>query len=854
MSEGLKLVLDPEEAPVELVRSADGKSGYAVLSPLKKTTPQSEPQWASNIDTEGELSAGSKDKNIEIAPKLRMYGRDEEDFREVQLALEQKLDKMRVEGGTLRLYYPDGSWIDYEVRAVAGGERLFDNSFIANRRTEDEVVFICAPFGEGEEYLAGEFSGSDRVLEGEIADVKGSALALARVELTSPDADAWELLWGRDSRSYTGESTALAFYKAGELTLLGGAKTGTRTIEGKSGVPVVKQVLNPNWTAQLSTDLSTGEHLTHVGVFEVYAWIDMPTANKGEVGVFFEYGIDDLQDRTSLAPVYFDADDQLEGRVVRVTLGQVFLPARDEPRWEGRVVTRSSFAGDEADVLALGFRPLAEGSGRVSITPTLNQPAALLTRDEFNGKAGALNGQTIAGAASVTGPTSAGTGAVKSISGGVAWSDPGSITEPGGTAAKARLSSPGSETSDYLMAAGFGFEFPETAQVEGIQFEARLAQAENEFGAVIDKFVQAVKGGAVQAANRARGIAAWPLESAYVSFGGPTDLFGTTWAYTDLNAADFGLAIAAVVYHLGSTAAGTAMIDHVRCTVYWTDGEGQKWVTSGDATDFSVETAGHTAQRSQNQDANTLVGRYAEAGTTAAADVVVGINATHTTLGGEGLLLQGAFAHYVDEKNFLYLSCAAERSGSGVTGAVTLWKSVAGTVLGIGTATIPETTEWHSVRLQVDRRGRFFCWVSYVESGIPRLLLLGQDSDLATGGTLASGTSGFLDWCFGTLTTTRSYDQFVVWIPPLQAVLYQGLGLRLKSDGVDRQGPNGAWAPVTPEGDYVKLAPAGREGRKNRLVFIASPNDPDTMAVGFPTELKAAVYVTPRYRGVPDAA
>jgi hypothetical protein len=850
---GLKLVLDPEESPVELVRSTDGKSGYAVLSPLKKTTPQSEPQWASNIDTEGELSAGSKDKNIEVAPKLRMFGRSEADFREVQLTLERKLNKMRTEGGTLRLYYPDGSWIDYEVRAVTGGERLFDNSFIANWRTEDEIVFICAPFGKGEKYLAGEFSGSGRVLSGEIDNVPGSAPALAEAELVSPAGDVWELLWGRESRSYTGAATALVLYQAGELTPAGGAKTGTRTIEGKSGTAVVKRVLNPNWTAHLSTDLLSGEHLTHVGVFEVYAWINMPTANTGEAGIFLEYGTDDLQSRTSLAPTYFEANHPREGKVVRVSLGQVFLPARREPQWQANVVTRSTFAGDELDVLAMAFRPLAEGNGRVSATASLNQPAALVSRDEFNQKAGALNGQLIAGAGSVTGPNSTGTGAVKTITGGVTWANPTAITAAGGAAAEATFPVGGAEVSSYEMATNFGFAFPSTAQVEGLQFDVRLG-ATTQFAAVVDNLIQAVKGGVVQATNRARigAGAVWtPNSLAYASFGGPTDLFGASWLYSDLNATTFGLAISARLI-AAFEGKGIASIDHVRCTVYWTDGEGQKWVTSGDAVDIAVEATGHTAQRSEHEDASLQEGRFAVAGTTVASDVVAGISAKHTTVAGTaGEAIQVAFARWTNISNFIAFGFKANLT---LGGFAFLTKRVGGTLTGLAQIAIPETTEWHVVRLQVDRRGRYFCWLSYVESGVTKLIFQGQDSDLATGGALASGSSGFADAFLGSGSSTRNYDQFVVWIPPLNAAIYEGLGLKLGSSSVERQGPNGAWSPITPEGDYLKLAPAGLEARKNHLVFIASPNDPETMPVGFPTELKALVWVTPRYRGVPDPA
>ena len=135
------------------------------------------------------------------------------------------------------------------------------------------------------------------------------------------------------------------------------------------------------------------------------------------------------------------------------------------------------------------------------------------------------------------------------------------------------------------------------------------------------------------------------------------------------------------------------------------------------------------------------------------------------------------------------------------------------------------------------------------------LLAAGVDSVLATGGTLASGTCGFYDAKTGATANTRQYDNFSVWIPPLDAVAYEGLSLQLSHDAAEREAQGGGvWVPLTPEADYLKLSPEGMEARKNRLAFIASPNDPYTMGVGFPKKLEVALYGTPRFRTVPDPA
>lgn len=841
MAKGFKAVLDPLEAPLELVLSADRKSGYAMLAPLKKTTPQREPQWASNVDTEGELSAGSKDKNIEIAPKLRIYGRDEEDFRGVQLALEQKVNKMADEGGTFRLYYPDGSWIDYEVRAISGGERLFDNRFVANCRTEDEITFVCAPFGEGEKYLAAEVSGAGRVLSVEIGDIPGTAPAKAEAEVISPGADAWELLWGRESRSYTGDPTSLAYYQAGELTPAGGAKTGTRTIEGKSGTPVVKQVLNPNWTAQLTTDLISGARLTHVGVFEVLVWVHMPLANAGEVGVGFQYASGDLQVQTELTHSFFPTNHPREGRVVRVSLGQVFLPPTSQ-QWRGQVITRSTITGDEVDILAMAFRPLAEGNGRISAEPALSQPAALLIRDEFNQSAGNLNGKQLSASSVIAGPANP-TVAVSAAGAGTPWTNPGNALASDNTYAVAALPVSTAE-SQLLNLTKYGMGIPTTATITGIELQLEVSAT----AYVPTVFtVNSIQTGTIGGSSRTESGLYSPTDVT-LAFGGPNDLWGRTWTATQVNNEGTGFSIRATK---AEGKASSINVDVGRLVVYYTETTTPAtWVTSGDATDITVETTGHTAQRSENNDAAWYEGRWAVAGTTTATDVVVGISAKHTAVAGVAEVVQAVAGRYVDANNFLFFCFNYNPAGA----FAVLNKRVGGAVSPLASIPIPETTEWHTLRLQIDRRGRYFCWLSYVESGVVKLLAQGQDSDLATGGPLASGKTAWEDACVGAGTSTRNYDQFVAWIPPLNAAIYQGLALRLGSSVVERQGPNGAWASITPEGDYLKLAPAGLEGRKNRLVLIASPHDPDTMPVGFPTELKTLVWVTPRYRGVPDVA
>lgn len=64
--------------------------------------------------------------------------------------------------------------------------------------------------------------------------------------------------------------------------------------------------------------------------------------------------------------------------------------------------------------------------------------------------------------------------------------------------------------------------------------------------------------------DRAQTGTEWPTADTYVSYGGATDLWGTTWTNTEINQASFGAMLSARVQN------GTAQVDHMRITVFTT--------------------------------------------------------------------------------------------------------------------------------------------------------------------------------------------------------------------------------------------------------------------------------------------
>ncbi len=839
-------ILDPDTASVEL----NDAPGSVEILEVDYTPPAPEIVGATSIAVEGTLPAARKLPNRTITCKVKVYGAT---MRARLLLIEQKVGKLSAEGGVWRRVLPDESFIDFDVVGCKIVGLPTDRRFVQLDFAEVTIEAECKPLGRGERYNAGTFTfaGSPLpVLDVVVEDVPGTARALADVRLTSPD-DQWRVRWGWESRQYSDADTAQPYYPAQDLTPLDGATTTTATIQGVS-VPVIRQgTLTPNWRPVHSTELAAGGHLTHAGIYEILVWLHLPTGNTGQVEVKLEYGAGTR--RTENAALIFPVGHDRAGELVLVSLGQVFLrPASQGPHhWIGTVAARSTIVGDDIDIAHIGVIPVAEGNGTVSAEASISTPLSVAIRDEFDQASGNLHGKSIAAAASVSGPRNPGTAADDAGTGSLTWANPSSVlAEDGALADTSSGGSPG--ISHYLKATNFGFSLPVGATVDGIVAEIKRG-ADGLGDQIVDNHIFLVKAGAIQGVGNHAAGGLWPAGALiYRSYGSPNDLWSNTWTQAQINASGFGIAISASMLN-GSR----AQIDHVRVTVYYTAATGQTWATTGDATDIAVEATGHTAQRGEVSDADTLTGRYAVAGTNTFSDVVVSLAAKRSVLdvGSSQQLLQSALARYTDANNWLmggYLTTTAADFAF-------VGKRVAGTYETLGAVAVPSYIDWRTIWLHADRLGRYWLW-GVATGGLPRLLLAGRDTSLILAATLASGKVGFYDAKTGATAVTRNYDNVAVWVPPRAAVLFSDCTLELGSSSVERESlgggaASGVYEPLVPRGDYMRLEPAGVENRKNRLAIVASPSDPDLMGVpATPSDLEADIFVTPRYYAVPDPA
>lgn len=149
---------------------------------------------------------------------------------------------------------------------------------------------------------------------------------------------------------------------------------------------------------------------------------------------------------------------------------------------------------------------------------------------------------------------------------GTIWTNPNNAKVDDGSYATSTPGGVGSGTR-ALQATGFGFTIPAGATINGILCEIKRILLS---GSVLDGRVSVIKGGSVQTADRkVAGI--WPVVADYISYGGPNDLWGTTWTVANINASTFGFE---VIANGSGEAGGTCGVDAMRITIFYNNYQG----------------------------------------------------------------------------------------------------------------------------------------------------------------------------------------------------------------------------------------------------------------------------------------
>jgi len=167
------------------------------------------------------------------------------------------------------------------------------------------------------------------------------------------------------------------------------------------------------------------------------------------------------------------------------------------------------------------------------------------------------------------GPNNPGTVVNLATVGTVYWSNPTYAQASDNYDASATSSSGTVPTTVYLKATNFGFSIPSGVTINGIKVEIeKQCSQQDAMRHTSDSEVKIVDHyGNIGTTNKKSG-AYWPSTDTPVSYGGATDLWGKSWTPANINDADFGMVISALLVNLDGSV--TANIDHIKITVYYT--------------------------------------------------------------------------------------------------------------------------------------------------------------------------------------------------------------------------------------------------------------------------------------------
>ena len=264
---------------------------------------------------------------------------------------------------------------------------------------------------------------------------------------------------------------------------------------------------------------------------------------------------------------------------------------------------------------------------------------------------------------------------------------------------------------------------------------------------------------------------------------------------------------------------------------------GGNWTTvAGDADDFAINSTTAQAERTAVSDASLATGRFAVLGSAVTnSGVYVAFSWTsYTPIGMSGVL-----ARYVDASN--WMSAGLYRDGTGA-GYSYVAQCIAGVIsYPYGGPLENLSLQAESVQLVVSAAGTWH----FHRGGV--LVASGFHTNLATGGTLASGKRGIYDVQTGGGANTRKYDTFRMWAPDADAACLSGGILSVRHDRAEREtgAATGIYAPAHVEGPYPRAPASGLEARTCRTLILPSAGDFDTLPDSDPLAFAVRSYHRP---------
>jgi hypothetical protein len=499
-----------------------------------------------------------------------------------------------------------------------------------------------------------------------------------------------------------------------------------------------------------------------------------------------------------------------------------------EQSWEVRVEALSESAGDTIDVDYIEFFG-ATKYAKVKNPVVYETPTLVTAQDQFNqSPEGAIAGKVI-GSASGESSTKLPTADAENVGAGVNWFGLSGIKTLNGDYTQYAGLNVG-EAIKTLVAKKFAMGVPLGATIKGIEVKVwRYDSA----GDVEDSEIKLRKASGAVGSNKAIG-GAWPKSLTLATYGGPTDLWGTTWTVAEVNEEAFGLGVLVKALKNSSY----FFLDTVQITVYYTPAGGLAWKEFGaKEPKFTLKTATHLVERAGTGTDEANKGRKMWVPVEASSQAV---QAELTPTGEGGLGVMTRYKEATDQRVAAILNVV----GGFYIVRVIKWASSVATELQKPLTGIKLTkTSGQTVllRLQVEADGRWMVWADG--------LIVGQGYDKSLSeGELASGASGVYSVC-GAGVFTHKIDNFVCWTPEFRAALWAGRPLRFRSaDAIKENAEGGSWSPASGyEGARLRVPPAGPAGLTSRLnVRGRRTNVDESVDEWISDEMQVSLRVTPR--------
>jgi hypothetical protein len=321
-------------------------------------------------------------------------------FSRIYRDLTRKLDRIkRQKSGTLRRIAPGFKTGVYDLRSakVIDAPQGID---IGMKRAEVGLSFEADPGCRTAEVQIGG-TREELVLPALsflAEEVPGELEALGRLVVEEKQAQAQgACYWGLQFDTYSSSVDAELFYEAESRTPLGTAALESRAGASGGGNNTIKHAnLVAAYQGIMSTQkAAAGNHLAHFGSYRVLARMQRPTTNTGQVAVKFVWTDGDFVKTTENEEVIFPEEDH-QGMWQLVDLGMIDIdkvPSGSTQRWEGRVLAKSTVAGDDIYIDFLMLVP-AERSGKTVASSEPAPVTSLGALDLFNQGAGALTGKS----------------------------------------------------------------------------------------------------------------------------------------------------------------------------------------------------------------------------------------------------------------------------------------------------------------------------------------------------------------------------------------------------------------------------------------------------------------------------